>query len=225
MESRSDRIPSLVADDWGLSREINDAIIDLCQLGALKRVSVMVDEPFFEYRLNELLGAINETSLHLSLSHWPIYKLWDFLSPSSINQLEEEIIRQILLYTSKGFVDLKIESHRYVHYCPAVARALSNIFRQRNFESWGTRFTSSWNRPLLAMASDIIYALFYRDRTYRLDSVDFNPYSKWDGKLATECIYTVVHPAREISKDLSDPWRERRKLEYDLILRSFTLKN
>ena len=44
----------LFADDWGLSRGINEGILRIARLGHLKHVSIMAGTPYATYRLKEL---------------------------------------------------------------------------------------------------------------------------------------------------------------------------
>mgnify|MGYP000075324419 CR=1 FL=1 len=44
------------ADDWGISKGVNDGILNLAKLGVIKRVSMMANMDFLDYRLDELLA-------------------------------------------------------------------------------------------------------------------------------------------------------------------------
>lgn len=56
------------ADDWGLSKSINEAILELARVGKVRIVSIMVNMECTEYLLDELLQTEVEFSLHFNLT-------------------------------------------------------------------------------------------------------------------------------------------------------------
>ena len=61
----------LTADDWGLSPAVNNGILELVKMGVVRRVSIMADSEYVEYRLTELLGFAPEVELglHFNLTY------------------------------------------------------------------------------------------------------------------------------------------------------------
>jgi predicted glycoside hydrolase/deacetylase ChbG (UPF0249 family)/glycosyltransferase involved in cell wall biosynthesis len=61
----------VTADDWGLSPAVNDGILDLVKRGVVRRVSMLADGEYLDYRLKEILalGSNCEFGMHFNLTY------------------------------------------------------------------------------------------------------------------------------------------------------------
>ncbi len=60
----------ITADDWGLSPEINRSILELAQLGVIRRVSIMAQGAYLQEGLKELCSLKNiDLGLHFNLTY------------------------------------------------------------------------------------------------------------------------------------------------------------
>lgn len=123
-------MPALIADDWGLSPGINEAILKLAEKDCIYGVSLLVDAPFFEHRLEELL---QHTSIligcHLNLTvHWN--SVTGALEPLTLSQIakrlfqskiiSDELQRQVDLLLAKTQRLDYIDGHHHAHIYPGV---------------------------------------------------------------------------------------------------------
>lgn len=56
------------ADDWGMSKEINEAIFELAKENKVRKISIMVNQDFSTYLLEEVLQTKVDFSLHFNLT-------------------------------------------------------------------------------------------------------------------------------------------------------------
>ena len=107
-------------DDWGLSPEINQAVLNLARLGVVAGVSVLVDLPYVNDGLDKLLTFEKiKIGLHFNLTesdtHWA-----SFIRNRSL--IEAEIHRQHekLMEVSRR-IDY-IDGHHHIHLLPIVSK-------------------------------------------------------------------------------------------------------
>ncbi len=130
----------LFADDWGMSRSINEGVLRIARLGHLKYVSVMAGLPQVRYRLEELKrvkGMDLGIHFHLSLPpsslgkvflRWGMWRLG--LNRKFIRHVREELSRQIAWLKSHGIRPRHFDSHHHVHALPGLLDAVADILRK-----------------------------------------------------------------------------------------------
>lgn len=135
----------ITADDWGLAPEINDAIVDLTQLGLIRRVSVLIDGQFADYRLTALRQFENvQLGLHYNLTYRPgepdnwarlveLWTKWTFASPRRRSELLDEarlaLSRQIEGMRAHGIPPQFLDSHHHVLLLPRLAEHIADLAR------------------------------------------------------------------------------------------------
>src|SRR5438067_1188540 len=94
--------PFLTADDWGLSPEINDAILELARRKIIARVSIMVRQVSVTYKLKDLLEIPNIThGLHFDLTSTqqkrplPLLFEWLFSWGARRKKLKDEVRQEL----------------------------------------------------------------------------------------------------------------------------------
>lgn len=140
------------ADDFGISRGVNDGIVQAARAGGITSTSVMVNLPDSEdavARARELEGI--SLGLHLNLTlgdaltgpssltrgkSAEFYSLPQILALASIGMIEEsdierETLAQIDRMTRAGFPPTHVDSHRHVHMHPAIYPAVLRAVRAR----------------------------------------------------------------------------------------------
>ncbi len=126
----------IVADDYGMSGEINYAISELIDKNIVSKVSVMANESI-KYSVNDIEKNV-EVGLHINLISYtrgagiikdkkisPL-KLIHLICTKQldINQIIDNIKLQLEVLEDRGFKISYLDTHQYVHIIPAVLRAL-----------------------------------------------------------------------------------------------------
>lgn len=147
------------ADDFGLSEEVNEAIIYGFQQGLLDRTSLMVNMPFCDdaVRKARQYGFDDKVGLHLNLVQGTpltepikntflcnqqgvfddrvmkkaIHRL--FLGEKEKGAVKIEIDAQIEKYIGLNIGQKHIDSHRHAHVAPSIFPLVVESFKQYNF--------------------------------------------------------------------------------------------
>jgi hypothetical protein len=140
----------LVLDDWGLSKGVNDGVLDLIETGAVQRVSVLVTTSGWKEDFSVLAGSSIELSLHLNFT-WgtPLSSPEDI--PSLLNpqgyfwglrafsfryfrgllckrEMELEGSRQWEAFSQlAGRPPMGVEGHHNIHMLPDVLKSVSSV--------------------------------------------------------------------------------------------------
>ncbi len=167
------RAARVTADDWGLSRGVNDGIFRLVANGVVNRVSIIANAEHVDYRLADLAAIPGvELGMHLNLTHGrfdhghallrhggPAGFLWRWLRSGNVGPriLRTETRRQLLLLREKRIQVSYFDSHHHVHLVPGVIDALSELLHENDLRQvrlpidmrlWRTR-----KLPLLLLAA------------------------------------------------------------------------
>jgi len=130
------------ADDFGMSKAINEGILALARKGRLSAVSCLTMTPFFRedaHRLNALdvdVGVhlnFTEPGLHPETSR-PLPRLIarTYARTLSIARLCTQIERQLDAFEATlGHRPHFVDGHQHVHHLPQIREALIGILRQR----------------------------------------------------------------------------------------------
>ncbi|MFO0985805.1 MAG: ChbG/HpnK family deacetylase [Alphaproteobacteria bacterium] len=135
----------LCADDFGLTRGVNAAILELCGRGRLSAVSALVAAPAWGEGAAALraAGARIEVGLHLAFTEFPPLAGASSLAPSgkargqaslmaaalkralAPGDVAREIDRQIAAFAeAMGRLPDFVDGHQHVHQFPVIARAV-----------------------------------------------------------------------------------------------------
>jgi predicted glycoside hydrolase/deacetylase ChbG (UPF0249 family) len=126
----------IVADDYGMSKEINHAISELVRKDIISKVSVMANESI-EYSINDI-GENVEVGLHLNLTantkiiginqdkKISFFKLLYFIYTKQLNvdQIVNNIRHQHEFLRYRGFKISYLDTHHHIHIIPQVLEAL-----------------------------------------------------------------------------------------------------
>lgn len=152
---------TLCADDFGLKKSVNDAVIDLVGKGRLNAVSCMSGESFFEIGVPALLEAIEnapqevKVGLHLTLSEYAPLTPMPKLAPNgifpSINQMllsshigrldRQEITQEIEAQIERfravtGRLPDFVDGHQHVHLMPVVRICLVDCIKNKRLNGF-----------------------------------------------------------------------------------------
>jgi len=127
----------IVADDYGMSLEINQAISELVKKNILSKVSVMANESI-SYHVNDINNNV-EIGLHINLVSNPeivrtnqnkkktsLLKLLYFLYTGqlAIKNILDSINQQCKILESRGFEISCLDTHQHVHIVPRILKAV-----------------------------------------------------------------------------------------------------
>ena len=130
----------IIADDYGMSAEVNTAISELVCKNVISKVSVMANDSF-QYSPDDIKGA--ETGLHVNLLSYakgvginpktklsPLKLLYFVVSGKmDINKIMENIKLQHAILEQKGFKVSHMDTHQHVHIVPKILEALISYAR------------------------------------------------------------------------------------------------
>lgn len=229
---------AFTADDWGLTPEVNQGILELAQAGVIRRVSIMARSKYIGDGLSELLQVPGvELGLHYDLTYGissPGRVLLQWMSPFSDHaKLKEharaEFSSQLSHLKSLGIPVSYLDGHHHIHLSPGLVDAIGDQIRTAEIKRVRCPYDASlWLTPKAILNVLSLLALrrirtlgftslpcFYPQAAHFLDPGKFraalskNPSSE-----------IIVHPAR--SNDLTrleipDPYTEGRVLEYRVL--------
>lgn len=127
-------IPRLTADDWGMSPGVNDGIYELARVGMIRRVSVLANAKYVDYRLDDLKKLPGVTfGLHYDLTHKTD---GDYLSPARyllswfiivgswrrhrVLDACRELKNQLDRLESLGIKATHMDGHHHMHLAPGL---------------------------------------------------------------------------------------------------------
>ncbi|HJP85192.1 MAG TPA: ChbG/HpnK family deacetylase [Gemmatimonadaceae bacterium] len=140
------------ADDFGISRGVNDGIVEAAQAGGITSTSLMVNMPASSdaitrvrqcprisvgLHFNLTIGsAVTGSSSLTQSSTAEFYSLAKLLAAASLGMLDEsdierECLAQIDRMTRAGFPPTHLDSHRHVHTHPAIYPAVLRAVQAR----------------------------------------------------------------------------------------------
>jgi predicted glycoside hydrolase/deacetylase ChbG (UPF0249 family) len=135
------------ADDFGLTRGVNEGIVRGHRSGIITATSLMADGPAFEHAVELALATPSlDVGVHLVL--WPEggrlpRRLPAFAVRSlslSAAQIEAGFARQVEKVMAAGLRPSHLDTHKHVHLLPRVMAALARV---------AVRFGICWVRPAL----------------------------------------------------------------------------
>lgn len=140
MQGTPEKLPKwmVTADDWGMSRGINEGILDLVERGVVRRVSILAQAPHVKHLLAPLaaLSAKGRCSLglHFSLAHlyttpgrfllrqtlWPVDPVW----------IKSAFRQQMSFLGQLGVSPVYVDGHHHVHVFPRVFSVVATEMRR-----------------------------------------------------------------------------------------------
>ncbi len=136
------------ADDWGLSKAINEGILELAREGRLRSASCMANVPYLEHKSRELLAFARagvDLYLHLNftygqpltMTHASPHKI--LLLKSALGLLEahevrREIEAQFDQLLALGFPVVGVNGHHHVHLLPGICGPLQTVMVERGIK-------------------------------------------------------------------------------------------
>jgi predicted glycoside hydrolase/deacetylase ChbG (UPF0249 family) len=166
-----------VADDFGMTPEINDAIVHAHTSGRLDGAGLMLGQPGTDEAVRlarENPGLQIGWHLHLTDSVPTTCPRWSWgasparagwaigLLPSARRRMEDEVARQWQLFQETGLTCRFINSHHHLHVHPFVGRAVRRVVGT-SFSGWIRLGRPRWfSRSLLQVLPDPFDALLLR---------------------------------------------------------------
>lgn len=138
----------IVADDYGMSIEINQAISELVKKNIVSKVGVMANESI-RYSVSDISDNI-ETSLHINLVSKPeiiginhnkkkisLLKLLYLLYTRqlNINHILDSINQQYRILHSRGFKISYLDTHQHVHIIPKILKSVITYAKTKGIDS------------------------------------------------------------------------------------------
>jgi predicted glycoside hydrolase/deacetylase ChbG (UPF0249 family) len=153
------------ADDYGLNSDINQAIINLSQVGAITSTSVMAN-----FASDDSIAQLKQTSistgLHLNLIEgkpvsgalqvktltddqgiflsWHQLLLGFALGKIKKNEVEVEIENQFEVLRSNGLIISHADSHKHIHQFPSLGPFVLKTFKRLGIERVRNCTPSNW---------------------------------------------------------------------------------
>jgi predicted glycoside hydrolase/deacetylase ChbG (UPF0249 family) len=231
----------IVADDYGMSEEINNAISDLVHRGIVLKVSVMANK-YLEYSINDF-GGKAETGLHVNFTTGmkssgaknggksSLIKLLYliFTRKLNIDFILDEVEQQYKEVENKGFKICHLDAHQHIHIIPKVLQSLIICARNKNIDS------------IRCITMELKYMPFYiislmRSGFLKLNKAKINFSSnlilmplatggKYEellkvllNKFKNENAELVTHPGLETGSAMPDNYTDGRYIEYRSIV-------
>lgn len=212
-----------VADDWGLSKPINEAILQLVKFGLVERVSLMTNGPATEYLLKDLKSSPVEISFHFNLTSGVKFgnramTFQDlFFGHLEENFVSDQFAIQIQASQRLGVNFSILESHQYVHFIPKIAKILVPLLLENRILQ--IRSQDSVLHPAAKLGSIWAFRENYKEELgfKKAITTEYFLSSKNSENLA------VIHPANSVSTDSTDPWRYKRYRQFLKIKNDFHL--
>jgi len=166
---------AFVADDWGLSPAVNEAVLELAGQGLVASVSVMVNLPYWQQGLGRLLELGVPLELHWNFTlgrpvlggavpsltdaaghFYPLGTLLRraLLGQLRFSQLEAEASAQ--LGYLEGYGIRRVNGHQHLHLVPGFSSVLAKVARKHGIQEvrwtagyahWPTLATRVWCAP------------------------------------------------------------------------------
>ena len=138
----------ITADDWGLSRGVNQGILQLVQNGIVRRVSLLANGPELRHGLAELvqLSVSNhvELGLHFNLTYGKSYSsplrvllkwLNVFDNPQNrIAAVRSEFTQQLQALQAEGVVVKYMDGHQHVHLVPGILDTIADLLKAAHIQ-------------------------------------------------------------------------------------------
>ncbi|MBK2094006.1 ChbG/HpnK family deacetylase [Francisella philomiragia] len=169
----------ICADDFGMSQNINNAIVELLKKNIINATSCMTNMPEFKQGISELKRIYNNSinvGIHLNLtegtpfteakslvsndSFIPVSKL---LIKSQLRFIKYKDVYNELKYQIKYFIDNWgnlpdfIDGHQHVHHFPIIRKALVSLYKEFNMYNKQTYIRSTYNMSKPDFKSKVIY--------------------------------------------------------------------
>jgi predicted glycoside hydrolase/deacetylase ChbG (UPF0249 family) len=231
----------LTADDWGMSPAVNRGILKLVSQRLIDRVSILVDAPFAEEGLEELVRHSGiQIGLHFNLTYQtfyrsPLHVLSQFLIPGIDTDSFRETVRiefrrqvQRLLQIA-GRVD-HIDGHHHIHIFPGVAETIAPLAVEKGIFDlrlpWD-RFSLSpkkWFLKRLSQRAQIRFdenGIYSRPCFYPDLNLFKNPDRLWEQLQEKPGHEIILHPAEANDFEqfkIEDPYRDQRVIEFQGLL-------
>jgi predicted glycoside hydrolase/deacetylase ChbG (UPF0249 family) len=159
------------ADDFGMSREVNEGTKKGIEQGIITSVSVMANMPFFEDAILFLKKHPRvSVGLHFNITegkplifpkdaknlireddsfyHWP--QLVTRVASKTIKrtEIEMELKRQYVELKKTGLPITHIDSHHHIHLYPSIFKIVSAFANKEKIQSLRGNYFNSWNLTL-----------------------------------------------------------------------------
>jgi predicted glycoside hydrolase/deacetylase ChbG (UPF0249 family) len=220
------------ADDWGLSRGVNDGIFDLAQRGVVKRVSIMAGTSSLTYKLSELkaipgieLGLHFNLTLGKSRSKTLLSWLLSFgqKRKALIEAARAELMSQIAEVKALGVNLVYLDGHHHMHLLPGFLQNAADILKREGIKTVRLPYDKAlWFTGKFPI---LVLTLFARKRVgqmgflsgeflYPLKNHFLDP-ARLRAKIAINPdAEIIVHPATDADVHEIDSYNEGRVFEY-----------
>lgn len=159
------------ADDFGMSREINEGIKIGIKKGAVTSVSIMSNMPFFDdavkflknypsislglhFNITEGAPLVNPNRVRNLIREDDRFFFWMTMIPRlttrniKLNEIEAELNAQYSKLKSTGLPITHIDSHHHIHLYPRIFQLISKFAEKNKIPSLRGDYFSAWNITL-----------------------------------------------------------------------------
>lgn len=217
----------IAADDWGFSPAVNRGILELCELGVIRKVSLMATEPFLKNQLNELVRLKDVSlGLHFNLTYsenshreklfkfsspGDFLKFWVFSSSKTKQKLKEwvraEAESQLSLLQAANVPLRHFDGHHHIHIVPGLFDVISDILKKYQIQEvrvpYDPQLWLSSKMPINFFSKNLAASKnlkdFQANSRFRYPSASIFESSQKLGKylLASKGAEVLTHPASE----------------------------
>ncbi|MDR3607927.1 MAG: ChbG/HpnK family deacetylase [Oligoflexia bacterium] len=226
------------ADDWGMSPEVNQGILDLARAGIIHRVSMMARARYLSHQLKELQEIPGlELGLHFDLTFGkarPREVFFAWCGPKRDDRMKQataqELRRQIDILREAGVQPVYLDGHHHIHLVPGIMDAVASELKSAGIRRVRLPYDPAlWLSGLFPLN---ILSLIARSRLKRngFESfpcfyprpAHFRDLGKFRASLALHPeAEIIVHPARRddfLALGIPDDYRNERVREYRALL-------
>lgn len=132
------------ADDYGMSREINQGILDLIERKVITKISVMPGDyviipdtrlpPAIQTGLHVHVASSVEKKENKEASPARLFYLCHIKNKIHIEQLIDIVLRQAAFVESRGVRISSLDTHQHVHIMPKLLRALIIVAKRKGID-------------------------------------------------------------------------------------------
>jgi len=247
-KSKSDDHYHITADDWGLSEGVNEGILELAKRGVVKRVSLMANEPYLEYKLDELRKIQDiKLGLHFNLTHGRLLdKQLGLGTPANLikewtksvltgrkemrQRITDEFSRQLERVEKLGISLSYCDSHHHVLIVPGLLGLVSQKLKNSKIDTvrvpFDPRLLVTSKFPVAVLAAISFFSIRKNFSTLLFCYPQYKHFDSADKFLKYIKMYkgaeVTIHPAARNdieTLEFTDSFTNQRVREFNLLVK------
>ncbi|GAB4534038.1 MAG: hypothetical protein Fur0020_00320 [Thermodesulfovibrionia bacterium] len=163
---------NIVADDYGITDDVNSAILELVKKNIVSKVGVMVND-IIDYSIYDIRNYNREIGLHLNLTSYergkginpdkeiaPSKFLYYLYTNQDENMIIDNIDYQFEFLKRNGFKISYIDTHLHIHIFPKLSRLIINYAKAKGIDS--IRCITMQRRHMIFYINSLVHFGFLR---------------------------------------------------------------